>query len=77
MLTKNQVQQVCLFGCSGKQCRYLCQQQDKFFCLKKTSKKAIIDNEVEKFLDQVEEDFDLSLSDLPFGDNCQGYHFLK
>lgn len=80
MLSKNQIHDVCLFGKDSKTCRYLCEDGKNkiFYCLKKTSKKQLIDNEVKEFISFCEKK-QINSGDfyLPIGDNCQGYMFLK
>lgn len=79
MLSKKQTYDVCLLGQESKSCRYLCEDKDKnFFCLKKTSKKQVIDVEIKDFLIFCKnKQIDPNDFYLPIGDNCQGYPFLK
>lgn len=78
MLTKKQIEDVCLVGQEAKTCRYLSENNNNFFCLKKSSKKQIIDIEVKEFFSFCEKkNVDPKKFYLPIGDNCSGYHFLK
>jgi hypothetical protein len=77
MLNKKQVASVCLANCESKTCRYLCEDENKkFYCLKKTSKKQTIDNEVKDFLIFLnKKSIDSKDICLPLGDNCKGVNF--
>ena len=82
MLSKKQVQDICLFQQGNyKTCRYCAVDEldpSKFYCLKQSSKKAITDAEVKEFLKKMKKsNQDPTNQGLPLGDNCQGYPILK
>lgn len=80
MLSKNQIHDVCLVGKDSKTCRYLSTdgKSDAFYCLKKTSKKQLIDIEVKDFIIFCEKkQIDPNDFHLPMADNCHGYTLLK
>lgn len=80
MLSKNQVHDVCLLGQNSKTCRYLSEENksNKFYCLKKTSKKQLIDIEVKDFIIFCEKkQINSNNFYLPIADNCPGFTFLK
>lgn len=76
MLSKKQLEDVCLIGMEAKCCRYLCEDEikkDTHYCLKKSSKKAVIDLEVAEFLAFCnKKKIDPSSFYLPIADNCDG-----
>lgn len=80
MLSKKQIEDVCLAGGESKQCRYLCEDEynSTFYCLKKTSKKQLIDLEVKDFISFCDKK-EINPNDfyLPMADNCSGFPFLK
>jgi len=81
-LSLKQLQDVCmLYNGSSKRCRYLAQDDtdhNKWYCYKKTSKKADIDDEVLEFLKELKKKgMDPKRQSIPFGDNCAGYLPLK
>jgi hypothetical protein len=56
-------------------CRYLSEDEfdpNIYFCLKKTSRKSVIDEMVEKSTKGKKD-----TSDMPIGDNCKGYPLLR
>ena len=83
MLSKLQLQRVCLLHQGHKQCRYLAQDDDdpnKHYCLKQTSEKKIIDSEVLRFLKEKKdagEDPTQEGTPLGNGGGCSGYIVLK
>ena len=80
MLSKKQLEDVCLLGREAKCCRYLCEDERKntHYCLKKTSKKTMIDAEVGEFLSFCnKKQIDPSTFYLPIADNCSGFPLLK
>lgn len=81
MLSKKQIENVCLIGKEAKCCRYLCEDERKnasFYCLKKSSKKAMIDAEVGEFLIFCnKKQIDPKNFYLPVADNCSGLPLLK
>lgn len=76
MLSKKQLEDVCLVGREASCCRYLCEDEakkDAYYCLKKSSKKAVIDLEVAEFLAFCnKKKIDSSSFYLPIADNCDG-----
>ena len=81
-LSLKQLQDVCmLYSGTSRRCRYLTQDDNdltKWYCLKKTSKKADIDDEVMEFLkDAKKKGMDPRRQPVPLGDNCDGYLPLK
>lgn len=76
-LTQLQIQNVCLLGQGSDQCRYLAQDDHdwaKYYCLKKSSNKKEIDQEVEDFLEDCKrKGRDPEDEGNPLGDNCLGY----
>jgi len=76
MLSKKQLEDVCLVGREAICCRYLCKDEtkkDTYYCLKKSSKKAVIDLEVAEFLAFCNKKKINSKSFyLPIADNCDG-----
>jgi hypothetical protein len=81
-LSLKQLQDVCmLYSGSSHRCRYISQDDTdpaKWYCLKKTSKKADIDDEVVEVLKELrKKGLDPRRQALPLGDNCDGYLPLK
>ena len=83
MLSKNQLDNVCLLGQGCDCCRYLDQDEldySKFYCLKLIQAyKKKTDDKVSDFLDNCKK---IKLdpykqNTIPFGDNCPGYPYLK
>jgi hypothetical protein len=81
MLTLKQVQDICMMGIGGDQCRFLAEDDSngKFYCLKKDiQRRAAIDVEVKEFIKKHNDrGVDPNLMGVPLGDNCSGYTFLK
>lgn len=82
MLSKKQLKDVCLMDdTSHKKCRYLSHDENdytKYYCLKKNSRKQEIDFELEEFVKQtLDRGKDPKDSNVPLGDNCQGYPILR
>jgi len=75
MLTKKQIDDVCLVGHDSKTCRYLGENNNNYYCLKKTLKKQIIDQEVKDYFTFCEKSkIDPDKLCLPTADNCEGFH---
>jgi hypothetical protein len=72
MLSLRQITNVCLLGGGQQQCRYLAREGDKYYCLKKNSRKQDIDEEIVESLKEGD-----PRQDMPMGDNCPGYIILK
>lgn len=78
MLTLKQVNDVCLRGQGSQQCRFLAEDNNGFYCLKKTFRKDHINEEVDIFLErQKKNGIDPYSLGIPVGDNCSGYIFLR
>ncbi len=80
MLSPKQLKDVCLLGGNHLQCRYLAQDDDqsKWFCLKKSSRKQEIDEEIVEHLKELnKKGIDPIKQGIPLGDNCSGYPILK
>ncbi len=82
-LSLNQLRDVCLVysSDSSKKCRYLAQDDidsSAWYCLKQSSKKADVDDEVRDYLkDLKNKNIDPKTKGMPLGDNCKGYPILK
>lgn len=75
-LTLKQKKDICLSSKGYEKCRYL--SADEQFCLKKTSQKKVIDEEVGDALSEMKENgIDYRNQHVPLGDNCSGYPMLK
>jgi hypothetical protein len=70
MLTQHHTATYCLPFGGHLQCRYLAEEDGRYYCLKKTTKKDIIDVEVE----EQKKAHDRTM---PLGNNCDGYPLLK
>lgn len=81
MLSLKQINDVCLVRSSVRRCRYLDQDDtnsSKWYCLKQSSKKDEIDEEIVDYLDDLSKrGIDPSSKDIPLGDNCKGYPIFK
>lgn len=82
MLSKKHMQKYCLIDDpTHKRCRYLAEDDfmlGKNQCMKKTSIKEIIDDEVESLVVICNKrNIDPKNEKIPMGDNCQGYLPLK
>lgn len=81
-LSLRQIQDVCLiYSNDSRKCRYLAQDDSNpsvYYCLKKSSKKAEIDDETNDYLkDQKKKGADPRKQATPLGDNCEGYPILR
>lgn len=81
-LSHKQLADICmLYSGNHKRCRYLGQDDSdlsKWYCLKKSSKKADIDDEVIDSLKEMRtKQVDPRKQGIPLGDNCNGYPILK
>lgn len=82
MLSLKQLNDVCLQNQnSSDRCRYLHQDErdiSKWLCLKLSSKRQQIDEEIEDYLDEMRKlNRDPYKDNLPLGDNCGGYIVLR
>jgi len=82
MLSKKQLQDVCLFNDkSHNKCRYLSQDDNdytKYYCLKKNSEAQAIDKEVNSFIRECNRKGKNPYAEnVPMGNNCKGYPLLK
>ena len=81
-LSKKHLQDVCLLNSGNyNRCRYLAQDDNdysKWYCLKKSQKKAEIDIETSDFVrDSRKKGQDPRKANIPLGDNCGGYPIMK
>lgn len=80
-LSKKQLENVCLLNDKHKKCRYLAQDDidvSKWFCMKKSSRKSEIDEEVDLIIKEFKsKNVDPKTQNMPLGDNCSGYPILK
>jgi hypothetical protein len=82
MLSLKQLEDVCMvYKQNYKRCRYLAQDDHdptKWHCLKKSSKKSDVDDEVDESLKELKKKGqDPRKQGVPLGDNCDGYPILK
>lgn len=79
MLTLRQIEDVCLYNGGSGQCRFLAEDdKNKFYCIKQTSKRTAIDDEVIEFKKkQKSQGIDPNTLGIPLGDNCKGYTFFR
>lgn len=79
MLSLKQIQDFCLaFANDSTKCRYLDDDGKNYYCLKKSSKKIDLDEEVEEFFKEcATKGVDPYQQNIPLGDNCSGYIYLK
>lgn len=82
MLSLKQLQDVCLLpDYSYRRCRYLSQDENdhsKFYCVKLTSRKQLIDEELDDFVkDHLRKNLDPKKANVSLGDNCKGYPLLR
>jgi hypothetical protein len=77
-LTLKQINDICMIGTDATQCRYLADDDGKYFCLKLISgQKAEIDKEIKEFIKKHKDrGVDPNSMGLPLGNNCGGYRFL-
>lgn len=81
-LSLKQLQDVCLIYSNGSsKCKYLAQDDSNasvWYCLKKSSKKAEVDDETNDYLkDLKKKGVDPRKQGTPLGDNCDGYPILR
>lgn len=81
MLSKNQLNNVCLVGQGYKCCRFLAQDDNdwtKHYCIKTTGRRKEIDKFTEKHIKECSDSkTDVTQSNIPLGDNCTGYPIMK
>jgi len=80
MLSKKHLERHCLPYGGHLRCRYLAEDDydySKFYCLKKSYKKADIDLEVDAVLKLRDKGKDPEKQGIPIGNNCAGYLTLK
>lgn len=82
MLSKKHMQNYCLADdMTYKRCRYFFEDDfiyGKNQCMKMTSQKKSIDEEVIDLIDiSIKKNIDPTLENIPMGDNCKGYLPLK
>jgi len=81
-LSLKQLQDVCLiYTNDSRKCKYLAQDDSNasvWYCLKKSSKKAEVDDETSDYLkDLKKKGVDPRKQGTPLGDNCDGYPILR
>jgi hypothetical protein len=81
-LSLKQLQDVCLiYTNDSRKCKYLAQDDSNasvWYCLKKSSKKAEVDDETNDYLkDLKKKGIDPRKQGTPLGDNCDGYPILR
>ncbi len=82
MLSLKQLDDICLVNSnSSERCRYLTADENefgKFYCMKLSSRREQIDEEVEEYLVEMRRlGRDPNRDNLPLGDNCQGYPLFR
>lgn len=81
-LSLKQLHDVCLIYNGGsRQCKYVAQDDNDssvWFCLKQSSKKSEIDDEITDHLKELKQKgIDPVKQRIPLGDNCNGYPILR
>lgn len=81
-LSLKQLQDVCLlYANDSRKCKYLGQDDSDaslYYCLKKSAKKAEIDDEVNDLLNDLKKKgVNPTTQGIPLGDNCSGYPILR
>ena len=75
-LSLKQIEYVCLHeNTNGKKCRYLARDSKNLICLKKTSKRSLIDKEVDAYKLTMKNYMTEEMP--PLGDNCEGFPTTK
>jgi hypothetical protein len=75
-LSLKQIEYVCLHeNTNGKKCRYLARDSKNWICLKKTSKRSLIDKEVDAYKLTMKNYMTEEMP--PLGDNCEGFPTTK
>ena len=81
MLSKQQLDKYCLPHGGHLKCIYLAQDDvnhDKFYCLKKSPKKSVVDKEHAEVLQLLKKkNKDPKVQGLALGNNCTGFLLLK
>jgi hypothetical protein len=81
MLSKKQLDKYCLPHGGNHRCIYLAQddqRHDKFYCLKKSPKKATVDTEHAEVLELLKKKHkDPAAQGIALGNNCSGFLLLK
>lgn len=81
MLSKKHLEKYCLPHGSSLCCHYLARddsQPDRYYCLKKSNKKAVVDKELKEVLDLLKrKGSDPHKQGIPLGNNCPGFLLLK
>jgi hypothetical protein len=77
-LTLKQINDICMIDQGATQCRYLADDDGKYFCLKLISgQKSEIDKEIKEFIKKHKDrGVDPNSMGLPLSNNCGGYRFL-
>jgi len=81
MLSKQHLDKYCLPHGGNLRCIYLAaddNQRDKFYCLKKSPKKAVVDKEHAEVLGLLKKKSkDPAMQGIALGNNCKGFLLLK
>jgi len=81
VLSRKQVEDVCLVYGGSKQCRYVDEDPDdysKMYCKKLTPEKKLIDEEIDEYIkDCKNKGVDAYSQGVPLGNNCDGFILLK
>jgi len=81
MLSLKQLDDICMVdNNSSERCRYLTTDENefgKFYCMKLSSRRQQIDQEVEEYLVEMRRLGRDPNHNLPLGDNCQGYPLFR
>lgn len=78
-LSLKQLDNICLWKSNDfRHCRYLATEDNMWFCLKKSFRKAEIDEEINEEINSIKKKGnDPKKQGFPLGDNCQGYPILR
>jgi hypothetical protein len=81
VLSKKHLDKYCLPYGAHLRCHYLAEDDNnstKFYCLKKSNKKTIVDKELKEVLELLKKKGnDPKKQGIPLGNNCPGYFLLK
>ena len=81
MLSKKHLEKYCMPHAGHLACHYLARDDnkpDKYFCLKKSHKKAVVDRELKDVLELLKKKGgDPTKQGIPLGNNCSGFLLLK
>jgi hypothetical protein len=81
VLTRDHLSSYCLPYGGSLRCRYLAEDENRisrFFCLKKSNKKKIVDAELDEIIKTLQnKGKDIGKQGIPLGNNCPGFILLK